>query len=374
MHVIKMQTELSLAFLKTAGRLRALGRIASPLQSVEKTRSSRTVVGALCLSAYLIANVQLTAARTAAADEVSIQQSRDVVAVHASAQDDSSVAPSFRSGDPIAKGQRQIDALNSMSHAMGPMIRDAKTRIAQMTEYISTKGLSREWSTYTPADSSAGFDGLTFDQGLEAAVQHQKLRALSNPATDDPAVMQREVSATQTLIKAQWTHLNDLHNQVAKLSAFLTNKGQLEAYRDWAVADAASKIEARAAAREEHNAATAEHASALRVKLDQQWHAQQAAENAADRARGGGDDQVGVRDDNPGGGGDSYDDDDYYGGSYWNGYADPYYDVWGHRRLRARQEVREGIQEHHDWHRSAGGSPHPAPSVVHPSRHMRRRR
>ena len=202
-----------------------------------------------------------------------------------------------------ARAQDDLAALQTMQDTLGPMVEAAQTRVIKMQQYISDNGLEADWKSFTPPPA-ARITNLTFDQALEVAEHHQRLLA-DPPQGVTPGAM-------KNLVESQWEHLGRLHQQVADLSAFLQSQGKLDDYRQWAMRDVTPasppnretnqqrELNAEQIAQQRYN----QHLAEYREELDQE---QQARQNTND---------------------DRTDDANYYDGTYWNGYADPYYDIY----------------------------------------------
>jgi len=247
--------------------------------------------------------------------------------------------------------QQEMDALGAMSGSMGPMVVAAQERIKLMKEFISDQKLEGDWANFTPISKAASFSSLTFNQALQTAFDHQKNMAPKAPASNDMSTMAAEVQATQTLVHKQWNRLNDLHQQVETMTAFLTSKDKLKDYKAWAMEQADAQAKQASEARAAHLAAEKahyEHQQQLRKKWDEQQHQQMLATIAASNQRmaggGGGQTSGGASAGSQDASGSSDEAQDYYAGSYWNGYADPYYACMavgrrGPRRTRTRAIV-----------------------------------
>ena len=258
--------------------------------------------------------------------------------------------------------QLEIDALNLMNTAAGPMVADAVTRADQMRRFITDQDLDDAWTTYSESGEAPGFNGLTFDQAFATAIDKQKQQGESTAFTEDVGDLQADVDGTRVLVRSQWKKVNELHTQNAALTGFLKKQDKLDAYHQWAQIQAAKRLEqADADAKrrpkedqerpDQHAAATEaadEHAAQFRHSLDQLQQENSSSNNDNDDSN---DDDVDV----------------YTNVSYYNGYADPYYDVWGHPV--ARHDYREDRRENHALHKDYNRS-NPRPNVA-PSRYHR---
>lgn len=255
-----------------------------------------------------------------------------------------------RQSDP----QTEYRALQTMQETLGPMVAAAQKRIGLMQQFIRENSLQDSWNRFVPPAAPAS-TSLTFDLALDAAEKHQRLLAPAPPGEDA-----QEVAAFRTLVRSQWNQLNALHQQVDNLSAFLSSQGKLADYQRWAIdaamqppaqqlpPDADPGLTAEQEAAQEHRA---QYLAGFRQYLDQEQQAQQNTNN------------------NPG------DNANYAAGSYWNGYADPYYDVYGVNTYRPLPDHLPGPYWWHDvphpWNRT-DGLLRATPGLIHPAMRMLR--
>lgn len=280
-------------------------------------------------------------------------------------------APQTPSGDasPVSQStirlQVEIDALNSMNDALGPMSANAQTRLDRMRTFAKDANLG----DVPAASSGRSFDGLTFNQALQVAIRQQQLRGRPAPSAETQDTLEREVAATQTLVQEQWSRVNTLHRQVGAMTDFLSAKGKLDAYLDWAVKNPVQAPASDSLAKTDRAAKAPQLTTEERDAKIQQYQQHRAALQLAwDQEHAVGTDapsNIGAPGYSPLGGPPSGGDqstqgfpanqNDYYAGSYWNGYADPYWDVQGYRGL-ARAAA---------WHRY--NHPQVAPGIGHPA-------
>lgn len=222
----------------------------------------------------------------------------------------------------------EFAALSLMNETIGEMVPQAKHRTALLSRYVKEKGLDSEFSSYTPPEFHAG---ATFQQAYGEAL---KGIAPDAPMAGDADTIAREAAAQMTLVQGAWNDLQAARKTNFNMTSFLRSKDLFDDYHTWAVqasADMAAKAKAdhearMAKAKADEQAAAAKRAAAaqdLQQRLDKlpystgidyDYHFSQGTEaTSGDFPRGNG----------------SYSNDSYWSGSYYNGYADPYYDVWG---------------------------------------------
>ena len=260
----------------------------------------------------------LVAAVIAAVAPVAIAQDGDVTAAN-----DSTLNPADRS---LAI---EFASLGLMNDTVGGMLPSAQKRVELLKGYIKSKSLDGEYEAY---DAPAFNAGATFSQAFSAAQDEAKLSAPT--MKEDHDTMAREVSAQMQLVQGSWNRLQDLRKQTWDLTSFVRSKKLFDDYHGWAVkqtADEAAKAKADADSKRAAADAAARNQAAQKTaamqQLQQRWDkipystgvdfnyqfSQGSEANGADFPWGNG----------------SYSGDNYWNGSYYNGYADPYYDVWG---------------------------------------------
>ena len=225
----------------------------------------------------------------------------------------------------------ELDALNSMNDTMGHMVTEVETRTKLMKAFIQAKGLTDEYRSAGPAKGTQAFHGLSFQQAYKSAVDQQKLRGAATPPTTDVSELQTEVSATQSMVQNQWNRMNTMHADVANMTAFIQSKTLMDSYHKWASSDAAAKAmrptkvepasprgndsKISPEQREENIRNYQAQQAALRKHWDN-YHFTYATSKAVAPIFGTTDSA-------------NYVAPDYYNNQWWNGYGDPYYDVWG---------------------------------------------
>lgn len=248
--------------------------------------------------------------------------------------------------------QMELNALNTMNDALAQQLDGASKRIALMTSFISSKKLDADVATFktTWKPTSAP---LSFQQAYQTSMQAEQLRGGVMPSTNDIDTLTNEVAATTTMVHTRWNTFNTTRNQVQVLTQFLNDKKLMDGYHDYAVANAKTQqadADARAAKqpeleKEREAKANASRQAAL-TYLQKQWDAQSHASNSGTNYNytfSQGASQAGPFSQTPStaytaGTGETpptYPVDpypavsDYWTGTYFNGYADPYYDVNG---------------------------------------------
>ncbi|MSR44997.1 MAG: hypothetical protein EXS15_06565 [Phycisphaerales bacterium] len=289
----------------------------------------------------------------------------------------------------------ELNALQSMNHAIGNARVNSEDRLNAMNAFIAAQNLTEAARDFVVATQSVPA-GMSFADGYKTAVAQEKLRGLPQVTTTDLGALATNVSATTTLARESWDYQNKLFGRVAALSAFLQSKNLLVGYQQWAPNYAAKQRAANtaryAAANQKMNddqAAYYQHLEALHEQWDKQPHGTGIDFNYA-FSQGDGPDQGGTGESAPSGGvGDNppnvvgvntpwqytgagggfyagaYNQNGYYGGSTYNGYADSYNDLYGYPAgadMSAAGFTRAGV--HKIWNRSGGNGNSPTPNGV----------
>ena len=240
--------------------------------------------------------------------------------------------------------QLELNALNSMTDTIGPMVGDAKQRLAQMQAFIKEKNLTGEYSSFKAADNAPQKPSLTFMQAYNEAIKAEKLKGTVTVSTKDLGLLSREVDATTSMVKQSWANLNSKRQDVAEMTAFLNDKGMMNDYTAWgptyqaeqkkiAKQNAAKEQAAWDAKQKKINAAYNE----LQKRWDYLGYSTGLDYNypvSQGGTYGGSGDTQGISRGSTG-----YSGSNYYSCSYWNGYYDPYYDVHGYPRRDAAGSV-----------------------------------
>lgn len=248
--------------------------------------------------------------------------------------------------------QMELNALNTMNDASSQQLEGANGRIELMTKFVSSKSLDGDLATFKQNWKPTSAP-LSFQQAYQTALQAEQLRGGVSPSTNDIDVLSREVAATTTMVHQQWNTLNTTRNQVQVLTQFLNEKKLMDAYHDFAVQNAKTlqaqrdaKADKEAQMEKARDAKEQAARNAALAYLQRQWDAQSHAASSGtnyDYGFSQGASQAGPFSQTPSkaytaGTGETppvYPVDpypgvfDYWTGTYFNGYADPYYDVYG---------------------------------------------
>ena len=253
----------------------------------------------------------------------------------------------------MAQLQLELDALDTMTDTLGPMQSDAKKRVELMQQFISESGRMDAWKSWNGQVKDPRFNSMTFQQAYQEALAKQKSRGNVTPSNISLDTLTAEVKGQRTIADDQWNSVNSLHEQVARMTAFLNSQKAMDDYAAFAQ-KAASTPPQRPDAGTDQRSEQGGITPAQREANIKKYRAQQAAlkqhwdhyhfttgyssvppggpfrgqpqgspvGTPADEVRGD-DPYLGAYPYETGYGGD------YWGGSWWNGYSDPYYDVYG---------------------------------------------
>lgn len=256
--------------------------------------------------------------------------------------------PPLNAGDPpqapagsgassaVSNLQSTLASLNLMTNAIGPAESDSKSRIAQMQAYLAQANLTDAFKAFTPVASPKP---LSFDQAYQAALQQQQLHPIQpGSMSDDLSTLANEVQATTTMVQTAWNRLNANLATVDAMTQFLAKNDKMDDYLKWAPsyqeaqkkAQAEQLASARAAADKQAQDQEVARNQALR-QLQQRWDQMHYVSTGTDynyvfsqgvppgSQTGNTQFSQGVAPGSQTG---------YYGGSYWNGYADPYSEIY----------------------------------------------
>lgn len=275
-----------------------------------------------------------------------------------------------QSGDSAAKLQVQLDALDTMTDTVGPMRSAATKRAELMKAFVTETKREDAWKTWSSEQKSPKFSGMTFDEAYKQAVAQQKSKGPQAPSTDE-ATLQREVEGQRELVQNEWNELNRAHETVSMMTAFLNSQNAMPEYVEWAKSSAAERAKTMDRPKAttdrqaegktltpEQRAANIRKYQARQAHLRKYWDHYHFTFGTTGVPPGGpfrgnpqggstvGEDANLVGDPNPYIGGypnaavdSAYYQGDYWGGSWWNGYADPYYDVHGYPQIWNRGRV-----------------------------------
>ncbi|MBM4113388.1 MAG: hypothetical protein FJ253_08465 [Phycisphaerae bacterium] len=249
--------------------------------------------------------------------------------------------------------QMELHALNSMNDAGGQQLDNVKKRISLMNSFIASKNLNDALATFRTTWKPSAVP-LSFQQAYSTALDAEHLRGGVIPSTNDVDALATEVSATSTMVHERWNTLNKQLRESQLLTSFLDGKKLMDEYHDYAQKNAASlqaaedaKAANQATLEKERDAKDNARRQAALTYLQKQWDARSHKASSGidyDYGFSQGASQAGPFSQTPGsaysaGTGSTpptyapvpvptaY---DYWTGTYFNSYADPYYDVNGY--------------------------------------------
>ena len=309
--------------------------------------------------------------------------------------------------------QHELNGLNSMDASISSLIHNTQTRLKAMDAFLQQKNLTADFATAS-ATAKPMTPTCTFTSALNSALEGERLQGVCTVSTTDSDLLTKEVAATTAMTHENWDRLNALMSQVGSRTDFMRAKGIFEAYQEWAPGFNQAQVSAKSAREEQLRQQAAQHEkdqdAAVQAKLNSlqaQWDkiayscsgidynytfSQSDAQpgpfsqsptsggpgflsyshTAGSGAVAGGQPaytapttgmvMVPGLYDGPAGGQNIVGAPNmgYWGGSYWNTYADPYYDVVGYPHGVDAGYGRDGI--HNGFNRSSGATPRPAVS------------
>jgi hypothetical protein len=269
-----------------------------------------------------------------------------------------STPTSAQDANNVNELSEQLAALQIMNDTVGPMLTQANTRNRQMLQYIGTKKMQSDWSSYQKKATAPA--NLSFADGYKIALQRVKTEQPVTSNTASASDLSRNISATKSMVEAEWKSYNTANANAKQMSAFLESKDSLTDYESWSKTYSqkrAADHAARAQAENEKEATAAQRTSdkfkAQQRYLMQHWDEEMHLKGLANSSgyimeRNKGSivadsheypyldtqtEPVNLNTANePFGEGSGYGGSNgpgYYDGSWNGGYADPYYDVWG---------------------------------------------
>jgi hypothetical protein len=297
-----------------------------------------------------------------------------------------SIAGTTAEAQDAGTPSQQLAALQLIESSIEPMTLQAHTRITQMTQFISAKGMDSKWDDYRqkPAPKPKGID---FDAAYKISLQRVQSEHAA-PIKDGRGENVDQALATEKArMKTEWAQYENMQGTMLRVSSFLQNNKMMADYEDWSKGMAKKRGEEANKRVAAYNASNSDAAKDIHKKWvkrqkwigthwDEYMHVQGLKNDSGyimERNR-----QSVVADshdypyldsqDSPYSwlqdtdyGGGPYG--DYWDGSNYGGYSDPYYDVWGHKSAddAAAERAKNGIS--HIYNRSEDHTYHPGTHV-----------
>ena len=274
--------------------------------------------------------------------------------------------------DSMSQLQLELDALDTVTDTLGPMRGNAEKRISLMKRFISESNRTDAWKSWNGNAKQDKFNGMTFQQAYQQALAQEKSRGMPKAPDQNRDTLTAEIKGQRTLAEDQWNSVNALHEQVARMTAFLQSEKAMDDYAAFAqkaASDPPKRPEAGTDRQSEQGGITPAQREANIKKyraqqeaLQKHWDNYHFTTGYSSVPPGGpfrgnpqggptvGEDPNQVRGYNPYNGAYPYGGGyggDYWGGSWWNGYADPYYDVYGGRSGRFDADAARGAYVRH---------------------------
>ena len=280
---------------------------------------------------------------------------------------------------------QQLAALQLVESSIEPMTLQAHTRITQMTQFISAKGMDSQWDSYRqkPAPKPKGID---FDAAYKIALQRVQSEHAAPIKDASGGTVDQDLAKEKARMKTEWSQYENMQATMLRVSSFLQNNKMMSDYEERSKSAAKTRGEEankRVAAYNASNSEAAKNTQKKWIKRqrwigthwDEYMHIQGLKNDSGyimERNR-----QSIVADsheypyldsqDSPYSwlqdtdyGGGPYG--DYWDGSDYGGYNDPYYDVWG-GAPRVPRAARRANDLHPAYNRNENHSYHPGAGV-----------
>lgn len=128
--------------------------------------------------------------------------------------------------------EAEREALEMVDHAARLASDDAGRRVAAMHAFIDERNLESRWARYHRGHA-ATVDQITFDEAVRRA-RSQAAGAVPTPDTNDIDHLERAVEVEAGVARASWNLLNRQRRTVDALTGFLLSEGLLGDYQGWA--------------------------------------------------------------------------------------------------------------------------------------------
>ena len=204
---------------------------------------------------------------------------------------------------------RERDALELVEQTAHHALQDATHRIAAMHAFIERQNLAGSFAAYARAFQPLGSQ-ITFESAMNAALDHLATRPPTAPTTD-LLHLEQAIEVESATAHSTFNLLNSARRNVELLGSFLARQRLLPQYRAWAQQAAQRAGHAPKQLTDPADMAAAQDRRAVQLAWDRLQQAQDAqyppaVEPGTAVAHGP------------------------YSSSWWNSYADPYYDLAGY--------------------------------------------
>lgn len=219
----------------------------------------------------------------------------------------------------VANLQTELAALNLLNSMVGSKKSDSSARIEQMQAFMAAQKLDGDFATFK---ASTSFSPVSFNQAYQAALDQVQLSGPPESKINDLDTLVAEVQATTTMVHQSWDQLNQNLAKVQAMTEFLDRGGKMNDYLRWSAEHNAEQKQ-QEMERLARNRAAADAAARARIARGDR-NIQELQKKLDSMPYSTGIDynytfSQGVQPGSQTG---------YYGGTFFNGYADPYYDIW----------------------------------------------
>lgn len=219
----------------------------------------------------------------------------------------------------VANLQTELAALNLLNSMVGSKKTDSSARIAQMQAFMAAQKLDGDFAGFKATTS---FSPVSFNQAYQAALDQVQLGGPPDSKITDLDTLVAEVQATTTMVHQSWDQLNQNLAKVQTMTEFLDRGGKMNDYLRWSVEYNAEQKQ-QDMERLAKNRAAADAAARARIaRGDRNIQALQKKLDSMPYSTGIDYNYTFSQGVQPGS------QTGYYGGTFFNSYADPYYDIW----------------------------------------------
>ncbi|MFO0962932.1 MAG: hypothetical protein U0625_08505 [Phycisphaerales bacterium] len=135
--------------------------------------------------------------------------------------------------DPtLLRLEHERSALELVDHASHQALKDCSRRIAAMHVFVEQQGLAGDYAKFIKGHVSH-LDQLTFNEALERALA-QTAASRPQPQTNDLNQIEQALEVEAGVARSSWNRLNQGRRTVAMMAEFLEGKGLLGFYQAWA--------------------------------------------------------------------------------------------------------------------------------------------
>lgn len=229
------------------------------------------------------------------------------------------VAAASQANPAVANLQMELAGLNLLNSMVGSKKSDSAARIKQMQAFMESQNLAADFAAFKP---STAFSPVSFNQAYQAALDQVQLAGPPESKITDLDTLVREVQATTSMTHQSWDQLNENLSAVHAMTEFLDRSGKMNDYLRWSAEYNADQKKQEMDRLASNRAAADDAARARAARADRNIQMLQKKLDSMPYSTGIDYNYTFSQGVQPGS------QTGYYGGTFFNGYADPYYDIW----------------------------------------------